>query len=309
MKTFVRNFFTVVLIAVMTLVADLTGDREIIFPEIGALCIGLWIVDKHVWLVKRWQIPVLFLISSVIGVLIVKFITLHLVFQLLIGYILISLVLMFSRTSITPAVSACMLPVLMQVDTWVYPITVLILTTLLVAGQKLLEKIEFRNPAEKDFTFSVGKSYKDKIIRMLELSLMMLPLIFVAVFFDCKLLVVPPLIVTLIEFSNSASGFRLRPKSTWLLIVACATIGALGEIVLHQYFNLPQVIPSAVVSASVLTIFYITKRYFAPAMALSLVPMIIPDNQVLMFPLFVALGAVYFILMPKLFFRKNNCAN
>lgn len=36
--------------------AEWTDEKEILFPEMTALIIGLLIIDKRVWNVKRWQI-------------------------------------------------------------------------------------------------------------------------------------------------------------------------------------------------------------------------------------------------------------
>ena len=39
--------------------AEWTDEKEILFPEMTALIIGLLIIDKRVWNVKRWQIILL----------------------------------------------------------------------------------------------------------------------------------------------------------------------------------------------------------------------------------------------------------
>ena len=37
-------------------IAEWTGEKEIIFPEMAALAVGLWVIDKRVWKVGRWQL-------------------------------------------------------------------------------------------------------------------------------------------------------------------------------------------------------------------------------------------------------------
>ena len=37
-------------------VSELMGEKEIIFPEMAALTIGMWIVDKKVWTVSRLKL-------------------------------------------------------------------------------------------------------------------------------------------------------------------------------------------------------------------------------------------------------------
>ena len=43
------------MILLMTGVAEILHEKEIIFPEIAALIIGMWIVDKRVWHIKAGQ--------------------------------------------------------------------------------------------------------------------------------------------------------------------------------------------------------------------------------------------------------------
>ena len=40
-------------------VSELMGEKEIIFPEMAALTIGMWIVDKKVWTVSRLKLVLL----------------------------------------------------------------------------------------------------------------------------------------------------------------------------------------------------------------------------------------------------------
>ena len=42
-----RYLFALTMILLMVAVAELSGEKEIIFPEMAALTIGMWIVDKR----------------------------------------------------------------------------------------------------------------------------------------------------------------------------------------------------------------------------------------------------------------------
>ena len=44
-----RYFYAMLMILLMIGVAEWLGEKEIIFPEMAALTIGMWIVDKRVW--------------------------------------------------------------------------------------------------------------------------------------------------------------------------------------------------------------------------------------------------------------------
>lgn len=47
-----RYACSLIMILLMTGVAEILQEKEIIFPEIAALTIGMWIVDKRVWRIK-----------------------------------------------------------------------------------------------------------------------------------------------------------------------------------------------------------------------------------------------------------------
>ena len=71
-KKKIRYCSALAMIALMVGVAELTGEREIIFPEMAALTIGLWISDKHIWQVGNGQLILLMTLAAVAGVLIVR---------------------------------------------------------------------------------------------------------------------------------------------------------------------------------------------------------------------------------------------
>lgn len=53
--------------------AEWTDEKEILFPEMTALIIGLLIIDKRVWNVKRWQIILLMTLGAAVGICIVRY--------------------------------------------------------------------------------------------------------------------------------------------------------------------------------------------------------------------------------------------
>ena len=50
-----RYACSLVMILLMIGVAEILQEKEIIFPEMAALTIGMWIVDKRVWRIKTGQ--------------------------------------------------------------------------------------------------------------------------------------------------------------------------------------------------------------------------------------------------------------
>ena len=74
----VRYVFSVFMVMLMVGIAEWTGEKEIIFPEMAALAVGLWVIDKRVWKVGRWQLIGLMTAGAVAGVCIVRYSTLPL---------------------------------------------------------------------------------------------------------------------------------------------------------------------------------------------------------------------------------------
>lgn len=321
-----RRICTVALVVLMTLAAGVLEEPEVIFPEVGALCIGLWVLNKRVWKIKRWQIPVLFTVAAVVGILLAH-LPIMLPLKLMAAFLFVALLMLLMNVSMSPAISACMLPVLMGTTSWVYPVTVLALSLILAYGQRAMELLGWRSVSDVSssshtagwgFLLSEKRWRRRLLLRWFLLLAIFAPFAFglyflsgVSGFEACRLAMVPPLVVTLVEFSNSASGFRKRPVGTWLMIVACALIGTLCEGVLHQLWSIPQALTAALDAILVLLLFGLRGKYFAPAMALSLVPMIVTSyfdgGAVYVYPLYVALGAAYFIIMARLcFIRKDG---
>ena len=134
-----RYFISLVLILAMVSIAEITGEREIIFPEIAALVVGAWILEKQPWKVSKLGLVCLMTLCSIVGVLIVRYVNLGLTIEVLIGLVFTGLILKLSKTTLVPIISACILPIVLRTETWVYPISVFILTILIVSIKYFIE--------------------------------------------------------------------------------------------------------------------------------------------------------------------------
>lgn len=72
-KKWIRYSVAAIAVLLMVGVAEWLGEKEVIFPELMALTIGAWIIDKRVWRVKWWQTVMLMSLGAVIGVCIVRY--------------------------------------------------------------------------------------------------------------------------------------------------------------------------------------------------------------------------------------------
>ena len=63
-----RYIFGIILAFLMVLIAEFTGQKEIIFPEICALIVGAWISEIEPWSVNKRRIFILMTLASVFGI-------------------------------------------------------------------------------------------------------------------------------------------------------------------------------------------------------------------------------------------------
>ena len=210
----VRYVFSVFMVMLMVGIAEWTGEKEIIFPEMAALAVGLWVIDKRVWKVGRWQLIGLMTAGAVAGVCIVRYSTLPLLCNLCLAFAFAACCLLFSRATLIPLISACMLPVLLHTETWIYPSAVFLLSAVLVAGQRLMEKGGLRR--ETDYVLP-GREWKKEIFRWAALLFWVSLVAALSISCGCSYFIIPPLIVTFTEIVNSKAGFRNRPMQVFLV--------------------------------------------------------------------------------------------
>ena len=86
--------------------AEWTDEKEILFPEMTALIIGLLIIDKRVWNVKRWQIILLMTLGAAVGICIVRYSPLPYVVNLCAAFAFAGASLLISRATLIPLISA-----------------------------------------------------------------------------------------------------------------------------------------------------------------------------------------------------------
>lgn len=168
--------------------AEWTDEKEILFPEMTALIIGLLIIDKRVWNVKRWQIILLMTLGAAVGICIVRYSPLPYVVNLCAAFAFAGASLLISRATLIPLISACVLPVLLHTESIVYPIAVFSMSVSVVFVQIILEKCGIRNRMPKSVD---RKPSKEDIIRWLILFCFVGALAGLAVRMDYPYLILP----------------------------------------------------------------------------------------------------------------------
>lgn len=134
----IKTLLTVIITASMVAAAELTGEKEIIFPEIMALATGALVAPKRSWQVNPSKMIALIASCSVAGVLISSYLPCATWAKALIAFAACQMALPFTATTFAPLVSAMVLPVILGATSWIYPISSTVLTALIVGVRMAL---------------------------------------------------------------------------------------------------------------------------------------------------------------------------
>lgn len=303
MKKFIKNIIpyisTLLLVGIMVGVAELLNEKEIIFPEITALAVGYMVAQKRSWKVNGKRMLLLITICATVGVLIVRYSGLALFPQMIIAFSFAQILFMFSGTTFAPFVSAIVLPVMMQTKSFIYPISAVVLTILVIGFHQLFLKMKIREDEEY---IPVMLNSKDDIIDT-ALRIVCVAIVgFVAIYFNYKFIIAPPLLVAFTEFSRPRNKVRNKPIKTVLVITGCALVGSLSRYLLTIKLELPLTVSALIATLIMLLILTYTKMYMPPVGAITILSMIIPEISVITYPLQIFVGSVVIIILSRVFF-------
>lgn len=302
-KSFIKNIIpyisTLLLVLIMVGLAELLNEKEIIFPEITALAVGYMVAQKRSWKVNGKRMLLLITICATVGVLIVRYSGLALFPQMIIAFSFAQILFMFSGTTFAPFVSAIVLPVMMQTKSFIYPISAVVLTILVIGFHQLFLKMKIREDEEY---IPVMLNSKDDIIDT-ALRIVCVAIVgFVAIYFNYKFIIAPPLLVAFTEFSRPRNKVRNKPIKTVLVISGCALVGSLSRYLLTIKLELPLTVSALIATLIMLLILTYTKMYMPPVGAITILSMIIPEISVITYPLQIFVGSVVIILLSRVFF-------
>lgn len=299
----IRCAVCLALVAAMVGTAELTAEKEIIFPEIAALAVGAVAAPKQSWQTSRIRMVILIAVCSVIGIMLVRYCPLPKSVNLVLAYVLCQVIYMFSGTSFAPLISAAALPVLMGTDTIIYPLSAVSMTILTVIAQYLLEKLK-----EYEYTefIPLGKPQKSAYISAIVRTATAAVLAVTAIYMNLTFCVAPPLLVAFTEFTNPESTARSKPVKSVGIITACALCGAVSRYFFGIMLGLPLTVAAVIAMLAVLIIMRTAGQFMPPAAALAILPMIIPQEAVLIYPAEILFGAAVFMAVSKIVFMLKR---
>lgn len=276
--------------AVMVGAAEILGEKEIIFPEAGAIALGALAAPRLAWRTDKRSVFFLIGICACAGVLIVLYLPLPLAWQLIAAYLFGQAVLLASRTTFAPLISAAVLPVLLQTRSPVYLAAALALTALVLLLRSALEGLGLR-PRERFVPLSPsGADWADLWPRTLFAALLCL----LAVGSGWLYLVCPPLLVAFTEFTRAGNRAMRTPARSAAFLALSAACGAVVRGVFCLLFGLPLALAAAAACAVVLALAAYMKLFLPPAAALALLAMLVPAEALAAYALQAAAGAALY---------------
>ena len=294
---------TVMFVTLMVAVAELSGEREIIFPEITALAIGYIVAEKRSWHVNSIRIVVLITLCAIAGVLIVRSRFAGILPEILIAFAVCQLIFMYSGTTFAPFVSAVILPIMMQTESFVYPAAAFVLTLIIVALHTLFLKCGIRS--DEDYVpkwLNSKTDYIDAVLRVISVGIVGA----VAFMSGYRFVIAPPLLVAFTEFSRPGNKACNKPFKTIAVVTLCAVIGAVCRYFINISLGMPLAVAAAVAAVLLLAVIHKSRMFMPPAGAITILAMIIPETAVMTFPVQILCGVGSFMLLTHIIFKSRH---
>lgn len=294
----IRYIAVLSFVFLMFLTSKITGNTLIIFPEILAVLAGAWYSERMLWKTGRVRMVIIMAIAAFAGVGISRFVPAPLYVKGVVGFVFTALVLIISDCRLTPAISACMLPIFLGTESFEYSFLVTVMMIIVALGQKLMVSLGIK---EGNVHFHYMPDFEEqlKLWAILFVAYMLIsiyPLMSGNIY-----VMLPPLIVMFVE--NSSHNFKGCRVRIWLTVLIAALIGGACQFVLVDWFRWPVYIAGTVSAALILWAQSAMKMGFPPACAIALFPFLLPD-WVLLYPFAVFAGSGVMMLVSTFIQKK-----
>ena len=312
-RLFVRGLAIVLGASLVVLISGLIGHREVIMPTFGALMTGGWMIQDNLWHYHRLNLLVSLSIAAVVGLIISKMVAGFgewIAFPgLYLGFMLVAAILVIGRTQVYPCFGAMSLPIIIHTTSWIYPLSVFLMGVVIISVQYIFEKTGIRKPLDEGEFPDLPLHRRERALYYLRVSMGLIPILAVIIVshfvfhLDVQMVLQAPLFVTYATFCNGHSAFIRYPVQTWFQLVLAALVGTGALFVggfLYQQNLLNMDFPylhAIEVGFAVLCMLCLSRffhRIFPPAISLAITPFLIQHP---LLPLYVAIGAGYFILI------------
>lgn len=294
----------VLILFLMVCAAESLSESEIIFPEAAAIALGALVSPRLAWKTDKLSVFLLIGICASAGLIIVCFVPFRLEWQLVFAYAFGQLVLLLSRTSFAPLISAAVLPVLLQTRSLAYLAAALAVTAAVLLVRLLFERMGIR----KKETFvplpvPAAEDWADLFLRTLIAALLCVS----AVCTGFRFLVCPPLLVAFTEFSRKGNGAMRAPVKAAAMLSLCAALGSLCRWSVCGLLGMPLAAAALLCAAAVLALVLWQRMYLPPSAAVAILAMLVPASELAAYPLQVLCGTALYVLCALFLFQNPGC--
>jgi hypothetical protein len=242
--------------AVMLCGAQLAGQHAVVFPAGVGLAFGVWTVRRPEWCGSAARLVAAPTLGAACGVLAIDTLPSALLAELA-ALTAAALVLLILPARIGPVLSTAALPAAVDVRSWLYPLTVLAVSALVVGGLALAGHREAtREPARR--------WPPDRLAVVLVVSVCWLGV--VAALRMPQIAAAPPLLVSCLE--HVLTDVRPRQQARHAALLAAGwTIGAAAALLVR-----PAALAGTLAVVAVIALVWATHTTHAPVLAMALLP-------------------------------------
>jgi hypothetical protein len=301
----------ILLVVIMFAVAGYADKKEIIFPEISALALGAWVMERSPWrsaILSFWLSPTL---AALTGIILLRSFPFSPFLMIAGAFVAVILQMKFLRSDVLPSLSAAILPIVTRVESWYYPLSVCLLTAIIALGRHM--SIRFSsggNPPGIGDLFDRNETDDNGSFRKLLYWCKLLAGISIvsaiALNTGRLFMVAPPLIVAFAELSKPNATLRNKTLRIMIILVFAAFVGVFWLGVICHVLHWPIWIFACLSLTSVFLFYHWLRLPFPPAAAIALLPAIIPSESLWSYPWHVSLGSAAFIAISMLCFGGNG---
>jgi len=299
----------IILVIAKFVVADITDQKEIVFPEIAALALGAWVMEKSPWPgadLHYWLSPTL---AALTGIIFMRFFSYAPFFMVLTAFCFVVLQLKLARSAVLPSISAAILPIITRSDSWWYPLSVCVLTGVLALGRVAFNRYDPAGASTAANPSGRGNADAWSPREMLHWGKLLAGvalIAFVAIGFGFTFMLAPPLIVAFVELSKPGGLLRDKAGKAFVLLGLAAISGVSWLYLIHTVLGLPVWVSTCLSTPTVFLLYHAMRFPFPPAVAIALLPTILPEEVLVMYPLQVIAGGAGFIALSKTLFGSDE---
>ncbi len=306
------EYATMLFVVAMVAVAEHFQANDIIFPEIAALAFGAWVMEERPWPGPAWTVWFSPTLGAVTGVAILRVLPFSLVALVGIAFAFVLLELKFFRSAMSPSISAAILPIIAGIHSWTYPAAVCVMTGTIAlyaqAADRRKQALCLSSPTAPACRPGHENAARDWV-HYAKLLFFVLLVALLTTTFDWVYMMSPPLIVAFVELTHPGSRLRQQSMPRLLLLLAtCALAGTVWVAVVVRVCSGPLWLAAGLSVATTFALARGLRLSSPPALALALLPTILPQTVLPVYPLHILVGGAIFIVVSLVWFKPADTA-